>query len=269
MPIAKSSNMNKKTVVITGASSGLGKATALAFARKGWWVAVADINQERGDETVEEIKALGSQAFFKHCNVANSEDIQALHDRCLEEWTQIDVLINNAGIVSALGTIDRVPMVEWQRAMDINLMGVVRGCSIFTRTFKEQGGGHIVNIASIAGLITIPTMTSYSASKAAVVSLSEMLRAELKHKNIGVTVVCPSLFRTNLSESLMNAKEGQQEVIDREMEKSTVTADDIAEKIVTAVKNNQFMLLPHKTSWLHWGLKRLSPNLYQWVITRK
>ena len=81
MPIAKSSNMNKKTVVITGASSGLGKATALAFARKGWWVAVADINQERGDETVEEIKALGSQAFFQYCNVANSEDIQALHDR--------------------------------------------------------------------------------------------------------------------------------------------------------------------------------------------
>ncbi len=261
--------MNNKTVVITGASSGLGKATALAFARKGWWVAVADINQERGDEAVEEIKALGSQAFFQHCNVTKSEDIQALHDRCLEEWPQIDVLINNAGIVSALGAIDRVPMVEWQRAMDINLMGVVRGCSIFTRTFKEQGCGHIVNIASIAGLITVPGMTSYSASKAAVVSLSEMLRAELKHKKIGVTVVCPSLFRTNLSESLMNAKEGQQEVIDREMEKSSMTAEDIAEKIVSAVKANQFMLLPHKISWLHWGLKRLSPNLYQWVITRK
>jgi len=261
--------MNKKNVVITGASSGLGKATALAFARQGWQIAVADINQERGDEAVEEIKALGSQAFFHHCNVAKSEDIQALHDRCLQEWDQIDVLINNAGIVSALGSIDKVPMVEWQRAMDINLMGVVRGCSIFSRTFKEQGAGHIVNIASIAGLITIPGMSSYSASKAAVVSLSEMLRAELKHKNIGVTVVCPSLFRTNLSESLMNAKEGQQEVIDREMEKSTLTAEDIAEKIVTAVKTNQFMLLPHKISWLYWGLKRLSPNLYQRLIARK
>ena len=261
--------MNNKTVVITGASSGLGKATALAFARQGWQIAVADINQERGDEAVEEIKALGSQAFFHYCNVAKSEDIQVLHDRCLEEWTQIDVLINNAGIVSALGAIDRVPMVEWQRAMDINLMGVVRGCSIFARTFKEQGAGHIVNIASIAGLITIPGMGSYSASKAAVVSVSEMLRAELKHKNIGVTVVCPSLFRTNLSESLMNAKEGQQEVIDQQMEKSSMTAEDIAEKIVSAVKANQFMLLPHKTSWFHWGVKRLSPSLYQWLITRR
>jgi NAD(P)-dependent dehydrogenase (short-subunit alcohol dehydrogenase family) len=261
--------MNNKTVVITGASSGLGKATALAFARRGWQIAVADINQERGDEAVEEIKALGSQAFFQHCNVTKSEDIQALHDRCLEEWPQIDVLINNAGIVSALGAIDKVPMVEWQRAMDINLMGVVRGCSIFARTFKEQGAGHIVNIASIAGLITIPGMGSYSASKAAVVSVSEMLRAELKHKNIGVTVVCPSLFRTNLSESLMNAKEGQQEVIDQQMEKSSMTAEDIAEKIVSAVKSNQFMLLPHKTSWFHWGVKRLSPSLYQWLITRR
>jgi len=261
--------MNNKTVVITGASSGLGKATALAFARRGWQIAVADINQERGDEAVEEIKALGSQAFFQHCNVTKSEDIQALHDRCLEEWPQIDVLINNAGIVSALGAIDKVPMVEWQRAMDINLMGVVRGCSIFARTFKEQGAGHIVNIASIAGLITIPGMGSYSASKAAVVSVSEMLRAELKHKNIGVTVVCPSLFRTNLSESLMNAKEGQQEVIDQQMEKSSMTAEDIAEKIVSAVKANQFMLLPHKTSWFHWGVKRLSPSLYQWLITRR
>ena len=261
--------MNNKTVVITGASSGLGKATALAFARRGWQIAVADINQERGDEAVEEIKALGSQAFFQHCNVTKSEDIQALHDRCLEEWPQIDVLINNAGIVSALGAIDKVPMVEWQRAMDINLMGVVRGCSIFARTFKEQGAGHIVNIASIAGLITIPGMGSYSASKAAVVSVSEMLRAELKHKNIGVTVVCPSLFRTNLSESLMNAKEGQQEVIDQQMEKSSMTAEDIAEKIVSAVKANQFMLLPHKTSWFHWGVKRVSPSLYQWLITRR
>jgi len=261
--------MNNKTVVITGASSGLGKATALAFARRGWQIAVADINQERGDKAVEEIKALGSQAFFQHCNVTKSEDIQALHDRCLEEWPQIDVLINNAGIVSALGAIDKVPMVEWQRAMDINLMGVVRGCSIFARTFKEQGAGHIVNIASIAGLITIPGMGSYSASKAAVVSVSEMLRAELKHKNIGVTVVCPSLFRTNLSESLMNAKEGQQEVIDQQMEKSSMTAEDIAEKIVSAVKANQFMLLPHKTSWFHWGVKRLSPSLYQWLITRR
>lgn len=260
--------MTKKTVVITGASSGLGKATALEFARQGWWVAIADINQARGDEVVAEIEALGGQAFYQHCDVSKGEDIQALNDHCLTVWNKIDVLINNAGIVSALGAIDRVPLDEWQRAFDINVMGVVKGCAIFTPTFKAQGSGHIVNIASIAGLLTIPGMTSYSASKAAVVSLSEALRAELKFKKIGVTVVCPSLFKTNLSESLLNAKEGQQDLIDQAMDKSTLTADDIAASIFVAVQKNQFMLLPHKETWLQWGLKRLSPNLYQWVLTR-
>lgn len=260
--------MNKKTIVITGASSGLGKATALEFARQGWSIAVADINQQRGEETVTEIEALGSDAFFQFCDVTKGEDIQALHDRCLTVWPKIDVLVNNAGIVSALGAIDRVPMQEWQRAIEVNLFGVVRGCMIFAPTFKQQQSGHIVNIASIAGLVTIPGMTSYSASKAAVVSLSEMLRSELKSKKVGVTVVCPSLFQTNLAESLQHAKEGQQDLIDEAMEKSSLTAEDIAVLIFSAVRKNQFMLLPHKSSWLQWWLKRLSPSLYQWVIAR-
>lgn len=269
------------TVAITGAGSGLGRATALAFARQGWAVAVADINSARGEETLAEINALNAKssngsfkvnnapsAFYQHCDVSSEDDIRALHDRCLLLWGGIGVLINNAGVASSISAIDRTNADEWQRVLDINLSGVVRGCAIFSQTFKQQKSGHIVNIASIAGITCTPGMTVYNTAKAAVIALSETLRWELKAKNIGVTVVCPALFKTNLTESIRNPREGEQAMLYKAMAESSISVDDIASKIVAAVKANQFMLLPHKHSWPQWWLKRLSPDLYQWFYAR-
>ena len=262
-------DFNNQSIVITGAGSGLGKATALRFARAGWSIAVADLNQKRGEVTVDEITLLGGTAFFQRCDVAKLEDIQALHEACEQRWGGVDVLVNNAGIASSIGPIDHVSMEEWQRIIDINLMGVVRGCHVFSGPMKKRGSGHIVNIASIAGITSTPLLASYNAAKAAVIALSETLRWELKDKNIGVTVVCPALFPTNLTESIQVSGGVQQAMVKKEMAKSKLSADDIAGAIYDAVLVNKFMLLPHKATRLQWWLKRLSPDMYQWFYSRQ
>ncbi|MDG2473305.1 MAG: SDR family oxidoreductase [Pseudomonadales bacterium] len=262
------SSIAHQTVVITGAGSGLGCAMAHAFSRQNWSVAVADINIEAGEQVVTEIKAAGGEAFFQPCDVREETDLQQLRERCLNQWQGIGVLINNAGVVSSLGSTELTPMSEWQRLLDINLLGVVRGCAAFTPTFKAQQGGHIVNIASIAGIISLDKFANYNASKAAVIALSETLRIELGKKNIGVTVVCPSLFKTNLPDSMVNPREGQHEKVSQAMARSSLSADDIARKVVNAVRKNQFYLLPHKHTWLVWWLKRSSIGLYEKIISR-
>ena len=257
-----------QTVVITGAGSGLGRAMAHAFSQQDWSVAVADINIEAGEQVVTEIKAAGGEAFFQPCDVRDETDLKQLRDRCLNQWQGIGVLINKAGVVSSLGSTELTPLSEWQRLLDINLLGVVRGCAAFTPTFKAQQGGHIVNIASIAGISSLPKFANYNASKAAVIALSETLRIELGKKNIGVTVVCPSLFKTNLPDSMVNPREGQHEKVSQAMERSSISADDIAQKVVKAVNKNQFYLMPHKHTWQVWWLKRLSFRLYESIMMR-
>ncbi len=254
-------------VAITGAAGGLGKAMALEFASKGYKVAVADLNQPAGEQVVEEIAEAGGEAFFAPCNVCEEADIDALLKECHSRWDGVDVLINNAGIASH-GAIHKESLSSWQRLMDINALGVVRGCKTFVPAMKSQGGGHIVNIASIAGITCTPMMAAYNASKAAVIALSETLRWELKKSQIGVTVVCPSLFKTGLVNSSGMNESAAASGISKMMEASSLSAQDIAALVYHAVEKNQFMLLPHKETHKLWWLKRLSPDLYQWLFAK-
>ena len=141
-------------------------------------------------------------------------------------------------------------------------MGVVRGCKLFVGLFKQQGYGHVVNIASMAGLIHAPEMNSYKATKAAVVALSETMRVELKPYGIGISVVCPSFFETNLAESARSPDENIQALINKLLAKSNITADDIARDVYDAVKQNMFYVLPHKNDRRYWYLKRHVPAAY-------
>lgn len=254
-------------VAITGAAGGLGRAMALEFASKGYKVAVADLNQQAGEQVVEEIAKAGGEAFFVFCNVCEEADIDTLLKECQSRWDGVDVLINNAGVAS-YGAIHKEPMSSWQKLLDINVLGVVRGCKAFVPAMKAQGGGHIVNIASIAGITCTPMMSSYNVSKAAVIGLSETLRWELKKSRIGVTVVCPSMFKTGLVESSGMSESTAASGISKMMEASNLTAERIAEMVCKAAERNQFMLLPHKETRKLWWLKRLSPNVYQWLMVR-
>lgn len=249
----------QKRIAITGAASGLGRATALRFAREGWSVCIADINLTRATEVAGEVEDAGGKAIVFECNIAKTEDFQALAQHLEHVWDGIDILVNNAGISSA-GSLQESTYDEWQRLLDINLMGVVRGCKVFTPILARQGQAHIVNVASFAGIACAPGMVTYNVAKAGVISLSESLRHELSADNIDISVVCPAFFPTNLMES-MN-KEDTKALVNKLMKRSGVTAEDVADHIYRGVASREFMLITHKDARLQYQMKRLSPDLF-------
>ncbi|WNG23094.1 SDR family oxidoreductase [Cystobacter fuscus] len=259
--------MTNQRIFITGGASGLGRSIALRYARAGWRVCIGDVNPTRGAEVLRELQALAPAALYMPCDVTRAEDLGAVAERLTADWGGVDVVVNNAG-VAAPGAIEDVPLEDWQRVLDINVMGVVRGCYVFTPLFKRQGQGHFVNVASMAGLLDVPRSACYNASKAAVVSLSETLQNEFVGTRLGVTLVCPSFFKTNLAESLHNVDAATRAAVNRVLERSTVSAEDIAEQIFQAVRQRTFYVLPHVQGRQAWLMKRLLPRpLYMRLIS--
>lgn len=249
----------QKRIFITGGASGLGRALALRHARAGWRVAIADLNDERGQAVREELEALGVPALYFHADVTQEQDLQAAADELARVWGGVDVLVNNAGVAQA-GAIEDVPLSDWQWIMDINLFGVVRGCKVFTPLFKRQGHGHIVNIASMAGLLDVPRMASYNVSKAAVVALTTTLEQELAESNITVSVVCPSFFQTNLEETMRSTDPGLKKMMNKLLASGKLSADDVAERIFQGVAKRQVHILPHTAGERLWQAKRYLPH---------
>jgi NAD(P)-dependent dehydrogenase (short-subunit alcohol dehydrogenase family) len=256
-----------KRVAITGSASGLGRSLALHYARQGWQVALADISDQKGLETQQVISALGVDAFYMHVDVRDDASIGQWKDAIVKRWGGLDVIINNAG-VGAHGAIDESPTEDWDWIIDINLMGVVRGCRLFTRLFKQQGYGHVVNVASIAGLIHSPEMNSYNVSKAGVVALSDTMKSELQPFGIKVSVVCPGFFPTNLSENTRSPNPNIKSVIQKLFAKSKLNADDVARIVFDGVKASRFYILPHRDFAAIWYIKRISPAFYFWAMNK-
>lgn len=247
--------MNSPRVLITGAASGLGRAMAVRFAQGGCRVCVADINAGRAQETLALIDATPGEGFFERLDVNQAGAFDKARIACENVWGGTDILINNAGVASG-GPFDWLSETDWDYVMNINFRGVLRGCQAFVPAFKAQGHGHIVNIASMAGLLNPPGMSNYNVSKAAVVSLSESLAVELSPFNVNVTCVCPSFFKTNLAESMRTPDKATEQSLGKLMESSSdITADDIADKVFQAVHNKQFLLLPHTRAQEAWDLK--------------
>jgi NAD(P)-dependent dehydrogenase (short-subunit alcohol dehydrogenase family) len=259
----------QRRIFITGGASGLGRAMALLFARRGWRVAIGDVHAERGEAVRGELGALGEGALFLRCDVTREEDLGAAAARLEREWGGVDVVVNNAGVAGA-GAIEDVSLEDWRWIIDINLLGVVRGCRAFVPLLKRQGAGHLVNVASMAGLLDVPMMSSYNATKAAVVSLSETLQNELAETGVGVTVVCPSFFQTNLAESMRTSDPGLRAAMGKLLGRSKVTAEDVAEDVFRAVERREFYVLPHAEGRAAWRLKRFLPRArYLQVIGRQ
>lgn len=258
--------MSDKRIFITGGASGLGKAMALRFGKAGWKVCIADLHEARGAETLAE---LGANGLFLRCDVTKEEDLRAASDTLQSRWGGVDVVVNNAGVAQA-GAIEDVSIDNWRWIIDINLLGVVRGCKVFTPVFKRLGRGHFVNVASMAGLLDVPMMSSYNATKAAVVSLSETLHNELADANIAVSVVCPSFFKTNLGDSLRTTDPTMRTTMARLLERSPITAEDIADDVFRAVEKKEFYILPHAEGRKAWFLKRFLPrDIYAKVMRKR
>ncbi len=261
---------NSKRVFITGAGSGLGKALALRFAREGWRVAATDLKLDTVEQTLKEVQAAGGSGFAMVCDVTSEESFAAVAARLNSEWGGLDVVVNNAGVATA-GTVLDSPIKQWQWVLDINLLGCVRGSRAVIPMLTAQGCGHIVNIASFAGIANPPAMASYNAAKAAVISLSESLRFEVEPQGVNVSVVCPSFFKTNLLatsrsgggvESAANTAPQMEKIVQKLMEKSTISADGVADAIFNAVRDKRFLVLAHADDRKRALIKRLSPELY-------
>ena len=232
-------------VLITGAASGLGRALALAWARRGARLVIADLNAERGAESVSLCLAAGAtDAVYRHLDVTQEADFASATAWVDAQWSGLDVVVNNAGVAGG-GRFDGITEADWEWMLDINLLGVVRGCRAFTPLFKRQEAGQFVNIASMAGLLNPPAMSNYNVAKAGVIALSESLVAELEPWNIRTLVVCPSYFQTNLNESLRTRDDAMKSALPKLLASSELSADDIAEGIVDAVARGESVFLPH------------------------
>jgi NAD(P)-dependent dehydrogenase (short-subunit alcohol dehydrogenase family) len=257
----------EKRIVITGAASGLGRALALRFAREGWRVGIADMKVEEADRTLGQVRAAGGDGFVHRCDVRQEADWISLRERTTKEWGGLDVLVNNAGVGSA-GTVTATPMADWEWMLDINLLGVVRGCRTFVPMLCLQRSGHVVNIASFAAIASAPGMVAYNVAKAGVFSLSESLRAEVFDEGVGVTVACPAFFRTNLLDSFRSPDLGVKGMVAKIMDRARVTADDVAGDIFDAVTSGRFLVITHKDAkWQH-RVKRLMPEVFYREVRR-
>ncbi len=261
-------HLKDNRIVITGAGSGLGRAIALRFAREGWRIAIADINEQGATETLKLVTASGGSGFVQTCNVREATDFETLAQRLQQEWGGVDVIVNNAGIASA-GTVVESRYSDWDTTLDINLMGVVRGCRELVPLLLAQGAGHVVNTASFAAIATPPSMAAYNVSKAAVVALSESLRAEVIDAGVDVSVACPSFFKTNLTESMISPDPAMKRVTEMIMERMTVSAEDVADDIYTAVMKRRFMVITHKDARMQWRMKRAAPELFYKMVRER
>lgn len=254
--------MDQRRVLITGAGSGLGRALAFCFAENGWRVACADIRLDRARDTVRLITEFGVGAMALKVDVGDDASVEAMRDEVLAAWDGVDAVVNNAGVASA-GAVVQAALDDWRWTLNINLMGVVRGCRAFVPVLIEQGEGHIVNIASFAGIANAPRMAAYSASKAGVISLSECLRGELALTNsaVKVSVVCPAFFQTNLMET-SRAPAADKAAAAKLMANAAQGADEVAAAIYRGMQRGDFLILPTLGERTRWRIKRFFPELF-------
>ncbi len=253
----------QQRAVITGAASGLGLALTKALVARDCRVLALDIHTEEPAS----LQGLTAVTYLK-VDVTKDADWDRAYEWVVTHWGGgLDYLFNNAG-VAAGGRIELTELDQWQWIIDINLLGVVRGCRIFTTLFKSQGHGHIINTASAAGLIHPPRMSEYNAVKAAVVALSETLFHEFKPYGIKVSVVCPTFFKSNLSASLGGKDEASQQSGSKLIEESKVSAEQIAAEVIEGIEKDRHIILTDRNGRIAYAVKRFARPLYYRLMAR-
>ncbi len=252
---------SRQTILVTGAGSGFGEALVKRFARAGFAVGVTDIDAGRAESVLKEIVQQGGSGFAAAMDVTSQSAWEGVYQQVIDHWGGLDVLVNNAGVAAA-GRLEDTPLEHWQWVLDTDLVSVIRGCHRFIPLLRQQGRGHIVNVASFAGMTPVPEVSAYATAKAGVVALSEQLRVDLAGSGVGVTLVCPAYVQTRLLETFRSNDERHRKMAERWMAKSNVTAEAVAEQIFKAVRKRRFLVLTHsETRWL-WRFRRWFPERY-------
>jgi NAD(P)-dependent dehydrogenase (short-subunit alcohol dehydrogenase family) len=238
-----------KVAVVTGGASGIGRGIALALARRGANVAIADLHEQRLAETVRVLEVLGVKALGMRCDVTSDSDIERLRDETLARFGRVDVLCNNAG-VSVLGPPERAEMADWQWILDVNVLGIVRGVRAFVPAMVERGDGHVVNTASVAGTWAYSWDAGpYITSKFAAYGYSEVMARALRPHGVGVTVLCPGLVSTNLGETArfsgVPAERRAEWLYFPEEMRTAVEPEAVGVLVADAIEKKQFAVFTH------------------------
>jgi len=250
-----------KVAVITGGASGLGRAMADRFAREGMRIVLADVEPHALANAEAEMKAAGAEVISVRTDVSKAADVEALAQKTLAAFGAVHLVANNAG-VAPLGSAWENSVADWEWTLGVNLWGVIHGVRVFTPLMLEQGGeAHIVNTASVSGLISPPGSAMYNVSKHAVVTLTETLYHDLalKQASIGCSVLCPAYVPTGIVDSERNRpaplqnpareKSAEQQAREALLRKAVtsgkLSAGDVAQKVFEAVRDGRFYILTH------------------------
>ncbi len=263
----------RPSAVVTGGASGLGRALCIALAGRGARILVADLDEAGARETISRLR--GAEAHFRLCDVAKAEDVAGLADEAYERFGAVDLLVNNAG-VAVSGQVGDISLDDWQWIMGINLWGVIHGCHHFLPRMRATARGHILNVASAAGLLSAPNMAPYNVTKSAVVALSETLYGDLAGGPVGVSVLCPTFFKTNIGKSGRTTDKSLGPVLEALLERGKIQAEGVAELALQGCERGDLYITPHADGRAMWRIKRLSPSVFhkltpkvmEWQLSR-
>lgn len=251
-----------KTAIITGGASGMGKGLCLRLAAFGAKIVVADIDAEGAEEAADKIRSEGGEARSRQLDAADDDAVKDLVNEAASAWGRLDYMFNNAGILT-VGEIRDMGDDQWRRIMDVNFKGVLTGALAAYKIMAEQGFGHIINTASTAGLISIPTIGAYSATKHAVVAVSTAMRQEAADLGVKVSVVCPGFVDTSIFDKGQVVKGDMDEML-ATMPLKPISAEKAVDYIVKGVvKNKGIIIFPFHAKLL-WAIYRIAPSFYGW-----
>jgi NAD(P)-dependent dehydrogenase (short-subunit alcohol dehydrogenase family) len=257
-----------QSVLITGAGSGIGRQTAFSFAQAGADLILADIDESGLERTALLCRKLGADVYSRRVDVASASEMEALAEFVHARFPALDVLINNAG-VGVAGDFVSTDLATWDWAISINLKGVVHGCHYFLPKMIARGlGGHVVNVASLAGLMASKQLSVYATTKFAVVGLSETLRAELATHRIGVTALCPGFINTpivrssRLAGDLAENPDFQARAV-AFYRRRNYSPERVARAIVRAVRKRRGLVPVAPEAWLLYYAKRIAPGMVE------
>ncbi len=257
-------NLKDKVVLITGAASGIGQASAIRFARSGADVVVSDVNEVGLEHTVKAIEATGRRGMGIIADVSDAEQVKDMIDQTIDKFGQVDVMMNNAGVGMG-GEMRDMELKDWEWIVNINLWGPIYGVHYVLPHMIERGQGHIVNVASASGLVASPGLTAYTTTKYGIVGLSEVLRNEIAKYGIGVSVICPGFVRTNIFGSMRYKGWKEEEQIRDIPWFAGISPDTCAKHVVKVVKKNRFMCLLTPEMKLLYSMKKYSPPIYNGI----
>lgn len=265
-------SLHGKTALVTGAASGIGRETALAFARRGADLVICDIDEAGLAAAAEAIRGLGRAVQAERVDVSSADEMRAFAASVHARLEAVDLLMNNAGVGIGGGFLD-TSLGDWDWILGINLRGVVHGCHFFVPNMVRRGrGGHVINVSSAAGYSASSALAAYNATKFAVLGLSEALWEELRPHGIGVTAVCPGLIDTPITRNArlvgaMNAPRVREEMV-RGYQRRGYGPERVAKNILKAVQRDRLVAPISPEAWTLYYAKRFAPWALRWIGLR-